>query len=89
MWSFNILVLLFFQFSRFNCQLVDANGIALYDKLEEMERIMLEESSLEAFVTPCTSFFTGDPNSGELSAAEWVRIVFHDAITGDITAGTG
>lgn len=86
---FNILILLFFQFSQLKCQLIDANGIPLYDKLEEMEKIMLEESSLEFFVEPCSKFFTGDPLSGEVTAAEWVRIIFHDAITGNTAAGTG
>jgi len=86
---FNTLIFLFFQVSQLNCQLIDSNGIALYDKVEEMERMLLEQFSMETFVTPCSKFFNGSPDLGEVTAAEWVRIIFHDAITGNTAAGTG
>ncbi|KAH6671975.1 heme peroxidase [Halenospora varia] len=66
----------------------DSNGISLYEKLEVMERLVLD-GAVGVSVNPCSFFRTGNPNSGEQTSAEWVRIVFHDAITADLAAGTG
>lgn len=53
-----------------------------------MERLVLD-GAVGVSVNPCSFFRTGNPNSGEQTSAEWVRIVFHDAITADLVAGTG
>lgn len=68
---------------------VDENGVSLYEKVEVMEELLLEFQGLETSVNPCGFFQTGDPKRGQQSSAEWVRIVFHDAITADVAAGTG
>jgi hypothetical protein len=85
----SLLITLFLQFHGLNGQSVDENGISLYDKLEQMERHLLEFQGLETSVTPCKFFQTGDPNSGEQTSAEWIRIMFHDAITHNKADGTG
>lgn len=78
-------LLLFSQFLR--SQETDKNGISLYEKMEEMERQLLRPNGLETWVSPCSSFPKGD--KGDQTSAEWVRIVFHDMVTANISAGTG
>jgi hypothetical protein len=64
-----------------NAQAVDANGITLYEKVEAIERQLLDPFTLNSLVSPCSVNFGDDPNRGEQTSAQWVRIVFHDAIT--------
>lgn len=84
-----IFIALLSQFGFTNALTVDKYGISLQDKMERMERMLLAGTNVEVSVNPCSFFRTGNPNSGEQTAAEWVRIVFHDAITADLAAGTG
>lgn len=84
-----VLITLLLQFSAVKCQAVDAYGISLYDKLEVMERMMLAQAGVDVSVNPCSNFRTGAPILGEVTSAEWVRIVFHDFVTADVAAGTG
>ena len=72
----------------------DVTGIALRDMYEEIEHILVDNGGynsdgLTNAVNPCSNFVTGAATTGEESAAEWVRLVFHDAITADLDAGTG
>ncbi|KAH8676486.1 heme peroxidase [Tricladium varicosporioides] len=83
-----ILATAFTFFQGLNGQAVDINGITLYEKLEEMERQMLNPFTLVSVVSPCSVNFNDDPNRGQQTSAEWVRIVFHDMITKNI-AGPG
>lgn len=83
-----ILATAFAFFHGLNGQAMDANGITLYEKLEEMERQMLNPFTLVSVVSPCSVNFNDDPNRGQQTSAEWVRIVFHDMITKNI-AGPG
>ncbi|CAJ2508892.1 Uu.00g139180.m01.CDS01 [Anthostomella pinea] len=50
-------------------------------------------SNFSAAITPCTNYVTeiGDaaPNSGRTTAAQWLRVGFHDFVTADVAAGTG
>ena len=50
-------------------------------------------SNFSSAITPCTNYVseTGDPalNSGRTTAAQWMRVLFHDFITADVHAGTG
>ncbi|KAK8138076.1 hypothetical protein PG984_001456 [Apiospora sp. TS-2023a] len=50
-------------------------------------------SNFSAAVTPCTNYVTevGEPsrNSGRTTAAQWLRVAFHDFVTADTTAGAG
>jgi hypothetical protein len=62
-------------------QSVDSNGITLAEKVEYMERQLVDPTVLNSVVAPCGGHNFADPRLGEQTAAEWVRIVFHDAIT--------
>jgi hypothetical protein len=66
----------------------DSNGISLWEKIEELERQLLDTGTLSSLANPCASNSFADPNEGRQTTAEWVRIVFHDAITKGI-AGPG
>lgn len=50
-------------------------------------------SNFSSAITPCTRYVTetGDAalNSGRTTAAQWMRVLFHDMVTADVTAGTG
>jgi hypothetical protein len=43
-------------------------------------------SNFSAAITPCTNYVTevGEPavNSGQTTAAQWLRVAFHDFVTG-------
>jgi hypothetical protein len=67
---------------------IDANGISLFDKIEEIERQLLQPATLNSLVLPCSLNAQADPNEGQQTSAEWVRTVFHDCITKGI-AGPG
>jgi len=89
-----IFVTLLLQFTLLiRCDAVDQYGVSLYDRLEAMERFLLNTDNVVVSVNPCSFFRTvspiGSPNSGEQTSAEWVRIVFHDAVTANVAAGTG
>jgi hypothetical protein len=74
-----------------NGQNLDANGVSLTEKWEHMERLMLEEGNLKTAISSCDTFL-GDskgPKTGHQTTAEWLRLVFHDAVTADVAAGTG
>jgi hypothetical protein len=86
---FPVLAALFSQFQGLNGQTVDANGVSLADKVEAMELHLLSPGSIDFGVSPCSNILLDDPGLGEQTAAEWVRIVFHDAITFDKTTGLG
>jgi hypothetical protein len=84
-----LLTTLFSHFQGLLSQAVDANGVSLADRVLAMEIQLLTPQTLLSIVTPCSLLFGADPNSGEQTSAEWVRIIFHNAITADIAAGTG
>jgi hypothetical protein len=64
----------------------DSNGISLWEKMEEMERLMLNNAAFNELVNPCDFDIGGNPFqiSQQQTAAQWVRIVFHDVITKNI-----
>lgn len=74
-----------------------SNGIDPRDVYEEMEHIMVDNGGTnnDAFVdavTPCSNYVGFASNGsirGEQSSAEWVRVVYHDFVTANLTAGTG
>ncbi|RFU35541.1 hypothetical protein B7463_g815, partial [Scytalidium lignicola] len=75
---------LFSLFHGLNSEPVDANGITLSEKIEALERQILNPTTLVFVVTPCSINSNDNPNRGEQTSAEWVRIVFHDMITANI-----
>ncbi|KAK4569806.1 hypothetical protein LTR86_002775 [Recurvomyces mirabilis] len=50
-------------------------------------------SNFSSAITPCTRYVTqtGDAalKSGRTTAAQWIRVLFHDMITANVTTGTG
>ena len=50
-------------------------------------------SNFSSAITPCSNYVTetGEPalNSGRTTAAQWMRVAFHDFVTADVRAGTG
>ncbi|KAH8675275.1 heme peroxidase [Xylariales sp. PMI_506] len=50
-------------------------------------------SNFSAAITPCTNYVTETGNaslvSGRTTAAQWMRVSFHDFVTANVTAGTG
>jgi hypothetical protein len=84
-----LFITLFAQFQGIFCQTVDANGVSINDKILQMERMLLTPQQLLSVVTPCNVNAFANPDAGEQSSAEWTRIIFHDSITANFTAGTG
>jgi len=72
-------------------QALDANGVSLDEKVLALERLLLTPGTIDFPVTPCDFNLNSAPNSisGDQTAAQWVRTVFHDFITADKNAGTG
>jgi hypothetical protein len=88
------IITLFLQFQTTTCQALDANGISLAEKVLAIERLMLTPGTIDFQVAPCSFVLNGPPldspaNPGDQTAAQWVRTVFHDFITANVTAGTG
>jgi hypothetical protein len=50
-------------------------------------------SNFSSAITPCTNYVTqtgiASRNSGRTTAAQWMRVLFHDFITANVSAGTG
>jgi hypothetical protein len=40
-------------------------------------------------ITPCSNYVSGAQTLGRETAAQWVRVAFHDFVTADLEAGTG
>lgn len=70
---------------------LDANGVSLDQKVLAIERLLLTPGTINFPVQPCELNLNSAPNSvsGDQTAAQWVRTVFHDFITADVKAGTG
>jgi len=72
----------------------DANGFSLWEKIEAVERQLLNTATLNSLVTPCSFDFNnqfgnlGPSVRGQQTSAEWIRTVFHDVITKNV-AGPG
>jgi hypothetical protein len=40
-------------------------------------------------ITPCSNYVSGNQQFGRETAAQWLRVSFHDFVTANVTAGTG
>lgn len=40
-------------------------------------------------ITPCTNYVSGSQNFGRETAAQWLRVAFHDFVTAHVAEGTG
>jgi hypothetical protein len=77
-----------------------ADAAFYYPNIQDslLEHILVDNwgayaSNFSSAITPCTNYVTqkGAPalNSGRTTAAQWMRVLFHDFITANISAGTG
>ncbi|KAI4705879.1 hypothetical protein J4E81_000764 [Alternaria sp. BMP 2799] len=66
--------------------------------LSFLEHILVDNwgayaSNFSSAITPCTNYVsqtgTTGRNSGRTTAAQWMRVMFHDFITANVSAGTG
>lgn len=91
MWAHSLYLLVFVQSSL---------AALYYPNLQAslLEHILVDNwgayaSNFSSAITPCDNYVTevGLPavNSGRTTAAQWIRVLFHDAITANVTAGTG
>ena len=72
----------------------DANNVYLADKVLAIERLMLLPGTIDFQVATCEYTNLGPPPGdpdypGDQTAAQWIRTVFHDFVTANVTAGTG
>src|ERR1700749_3272195 len=61
--------------------------------VDDLEAALIQVSGFDAFgfadaVNPCSAF-KGAPNTGGQTAAEWLRVAYHDMSTHDVTTGLG
>jgi hypothetical protein len=40
-------------------------------------------------ITPCSNYVSGPQTLGRETAAQWLRVAFHDFVTANVTEGTG
>jgi len=85
--SISSALLLLLSYTACHVSATQQRGISLQDRISNMEELMFNENLLLEPLIPCGS--AGPANSGEQTAAEWVRIVFHDFVTANVIAGTG
>ena len=79
------------QFRGLLSQALDANKISLEEKALAVERLLVAPGTIDFPVVPCQRNLNSAPNnvSGDQTAAQWVRTVFHDFVTADVNNGTG
>jgi hypothetical protein len=77
-----------------------ANGALYHPDVQTylLEHILVDNwgayaSNFSSAITPCTNYVTQTGtaalNSGRTTAAQWIRVLFHDFVTANVTAGTG
>jgi hypothetical protein len=81
--------------------LTHTSHAALYyptPQIHLLEHILVDNwdayaSNFSSAITPCINYVTGTGaaarNSGRTTAAQWMRVLFHDMITANVSAGTG
>ncbi|KAJ7290599.1 heme peroxidase [Mycena rebaudengoi] len=62
--------------------------------MDELEHLLVDtdgfnDAGLQKAITPCTNYVSGSQLLGRETAAQWVRVAFHDFSTADVKAGTG
>ena len=46
-------------------------------------------TNFSSAITPCSHYVSGPQTLGRTTAAQWLRVSFHDFVTADVAAGTG
>ncbi|KAJ7477946.1 heme peroxidase [Mycena galericulata] len=62
--------------------------------VDELEHLLVDtdgfnDAGFQKAITPCTNYVSGSQLLGRETAAQWVRVAFHDFVTADVQAGTG
>ncbi|KAJ7810992.1 heme peroxidase [Mycena olivaceomarginata] len=62
--------------------------------INELEHLLVDtdgfnDAGLQKAITPCTNYVSGSQLLGRETAAQWVRVAFHDFSTADVESGTG
>ncbi|KAJ7802618.1 heme peroxidase [Mycena olivaceomarginata] len=62
--------------------------------INELEHLLVDtdgfnDAGLQKAITPCTNYVSGSQLLGRETAAQWVRVAFHDFATADVESGTG
>jgi hypothetical protein len=82
-------IILAAQIGRSAGQALDENGVSLAEKVEAIELRLLQPGTMDFGVNTCGHLLNDNPNKGEQTAAQWVRIAFHDAVTHNKNTGLG
>ncbi|KAJ3774694.1 heme peroxidase [Lentinula raphanica] len=64
----------------------------LYDELEHLlvdQQGFNSGANIKRAIEPCTNYVNGPQTLGRTTAAQWLRVAFHDFSTADVAAGTG
>lgn len=62
--------------------------------MDEVEHLLVDtggfnDGGFRRAITPCTNYVSGSQLLGRETAAQWIRVAFHDFATADVAAGTG
>ncbi|KAJ7175157.1 heme peroxidase [Mycena crocata] len=62
--------------------------------IDELEHLLVDtdgfnDAGPQKAITPCTNYVSGSQLLGRETAAQWIRVAFHDFATADVHAGTG
>lgn len=62
--------------------------------ISALEHILVDtvgafRSGFKDAITPCTNYIQGPQTTGRESAAQWVRVIFHDFVTARVALGIG
>ncbi|KAF8181865.1 heme peroxidase, partial [Mycena galopus ATCC 62051] len=71
-----------------------ASGTWSNPVIEELEHLLVDtngfnDAGFQKGITPCTNYVSGSLLLGRETAAQWVRVAFHDFVTANVKAGTG
>ncbi|KAF8181890.1 heme peroxidase [Mycena galopus ATCC 62051] len=71
-----------------------ASGTWSNPVIEELEQLLVDtngfnDAGFQKAITPCTNYVSGSQILGRETAAQWVRVAFHDFVTANVKAGTG
>ncbi|ETW81233.1 hypothetical protein HETIRDRAFT_419139 [Heterobasidion irregulare TC 32-1] len=60
----------------------------------ELEHLLVDtgganDGGFKRAITPCTNYVEGSQLLGRETAAQWIRVAFHDFVTADVGTGVG
>ncbi|KAK7050238.1 peroxidase [Favolaschia claudopus] len=62
--------------------------------VDELEHLLVDtdgfnDARFQKAITPCSNYVSGSQLLGRETAAQWIRVAFHDFATADVHSGTG